>query len=71
LEQDRIALANARLPAEALGCWHPLFPARVDRIWAMVAVAVGHIERWVASGRPEPTAILLRWHEGQIVVERR
>lgn len=71
LEQDRTSLANARLPAEALGCWHPLFPARVDRIWAMVAVAVGHIERWVASGRPEPTAILLRWHEGQIAVERR
>ncbi|UNL87444.1 ThiF family adenylyltransferase [Priestia koreensis] len=32
------------LPREGLGCWHPLFPARVDDIWMMAATAVKNLE---------------------------
>jgi len=28
-------------PMEGVGCWHPVFPARVDEIWLMASAAVG------------------------------
>ncbi len=42
---DRRELAATDLPAEAIGCWHPLFPARIDGVWSMTALAVQEIER--------------------------
>jgi hypothetical protein len=27
-------------PMEGVGCWHPVFPARVDEVWLMAAAAV-------------------------------
>ena len=70
LEVDRRLLENAELPVEATGCWHPLFPARIDRIWAMVGIAIGHIENMITSGEAI-TAMLLKWSDGQVTVERR
>ncbi len=29
-----------KLPREGIGCWHPLFPARIDDIWLMASLAV-------------------------------
>jgi hypothetical protein len=71
LDRDRECLEKAKLSGEAVGCWHPLFPARVDRIWAMVATAISHVEGWVACEQPGIVAILLRWHDGQVLMERR
>ncbi|RSK45406.1 HesA/MoeB/ThiF family protein [Bacillus canaveralius] len=31
-------------PREGLGCWHPLFPARIDDVWLMAATAVKKLE---------------------------
>jgi len=28
------------LPREGIGCWHPLFPARIDDIWLMASLVV-------------------------------
>ena len=69
--RDRALLEKANLPAEALGCWHPLFPARVDRIWAMVATALSHVEQWLVCEKPDRARVLLTWHEGQITAEPR
>jgi hypothetical protein len=30
-------------PREGIGCWHPVFPARIDDIWLMVAIAINQI----------------------------
>lgn len=70
LEIDKELLESAELPTEATGCWHPLFPARIDRIWAMVGIAIGHIENMITSGEAI-TAMLLKWADGQVTVERR
>ncbi len=37
------------LPREGIGCWHPIFPARVDDISMMAATGVKYIERVLAS----------------------
>ncbi len=29
------------LPREGVGCWHPVFPARVDQVWMLGAFAIG------------------------------
>ncbi|WP_214721219.1 ThiF family adenylyltransferase [Exiguobacterium sp. s192] len=31
-------------PREGLGCWHPLFPARIDDVWLMASTAVKNLE---------------------------
>lgn len=46
--------ASDPLPAEFIGCWHPLFPARVDDVWLMAAAAVKSIEGiWEDKTDPE------------------
>ncbi|MFQ5968800.1 MAG: ThiF family adenylyltransferase, partial [Acidimicrobiia bacterium] len=42
------------LPREGVGCWSPVFPARIDDIWMMAAVAVKDLEQSVASPPKEP-----------------
>ena len=32
------------LPREGVGCWHPVFPARADDLWAMASIASKQIE---------------------------
>jgi len=70
LELDNKLLENANLPADATGCWHPLFPAPVDRIWAMIGIALGHIENIMISN-VRLTAMLLKWVDGQVTFEHR
>lgn len=58
--EDDGARHLAPLPWEGAGCWSPVFPARIDDITALVALAVRELERLVV--RP-PTAPELRVYE--------
>jgi len=44
LERERNDAVGEELPREGIGCWHPVFPARVDDIWMHAAMAVKQIE---------------------------
>ena len=44
---------DSDLPREGVGCWHPVFPARIDDVWLFVATAMKEIER-VVRDNPEP-----------------
>lgn len=33
-------------PREGIGCYHPLFPARLDDIWTMAGLAIKELEAW-------------------------
>ncbi|MFQ5829403.1 MAG: ThiF family adenylyltransferase [Candidatus Methylomirabilia bacterium] len=46
--------AGRELPREGIGCWSPVFPARIDDVWMMAAVAVKDIERAIASPPTQP-----------------
>ena len=45
--------AGIELPWEGIGCWHPLFPARIDDVWMMASAAIkiveGSLESWWRS----------------------
>lgn len=38
------------LPREGIGCWHPVFPARADDLWAMASIAAKQIEEIMDDG---------------------
>jgi len=40
LKRDEFERGNVELPREGLGCWHPVFPARIDDVWMLAAIAV-------------------------------
>ena len=42
--KEREENSGTELPREGVGCWHPLFPARVDDIWMMASAAIKIIE---------------------------
>lgn len=46
---------EAELPREGAGCWHPLFPARIDDLWPMAAAAVKVLESAVTEPPAEPS----------------
>jgi hypothetical protein len=41
---------GCHLPREGLGCWHPVFPARIDDVWLLASVLVKHITDYVSRG---------------------
>lgn len=58
LERERDEAAGEELPREGIGCWHPVFPARVDDIWMLAAVAVKQIEAVMASSGRSPELVV-------------
>jgi ThiF family len=59
--------ANQELPREGIGCWHPVFPARVDDVWLMVSVAVKHLESVIAAIPTQPELIIFeQYYENDV-----
>jgi len=54
LDRDLEDNADQELPREGIGCWHPVFPARVDDVWMLAAVAAKHLEAVVEAWLAEP-----------------
>ncbi len=50
--------AGQELPREGIGCWHPVFPARVDDIGMLAAAGVKFIESALATPLPEPQLVV-------------
>jgi hypothetical protein len=47
LGEQRVEFASEQWPREGVGCWHPVFPARADEVWAIASILFGHIEALV------------------------
>lgn len=62
---DKEELASEDLPAEAVGCWHPLYPARIDRVWLMTSLAVREIERALQHPPAVPLLIVYEQADGE------
>lgn len=43
-------MSEAKLPRQGIGCWHPLFPARMDQVAIATATAVRLLHE--QAGRP-------------------
>lgn len=40
---------NEVIKNEAIGCWHPLFPARCDEVWLAATTAIQAVNRYFES----------------------
>lgn len=52
--KEREENSGTELPWEGIGCWHPLFPARIDDVWMMASAAIKTIEEHLDSLAGEP-----------------
>lgn len=67
LEHEAGLYDESELPREGAGCWHPVFPARVDDVWLMAAVAIKELESTVVSPTPKPRLFVFeRYEEGGV-----
>ena len=54
LKREQEENTGRELPREGIGCWHPLFPARVDDIWVLAGITVKYLEGILSSSQLEP-----------------
>lgn len=54
LDRDAEEWAGGTLPWEAVGCWNPVFPARVDDVWLLAAAAAKRIIDLIEHPPAEP-----------------
>lgn len=60
-EQERYA--GEEISMEGIGCWHPVFPARVDDIWKLGAVAVRAVEELIETPPADPVLRVIEQSE--------
>jgi len=54
IRDDRKGKDLDNLPREGVGCWHPIFPARIDDVWMMAGVASKFLAEAVENPPAEP-----------------
>jgi hypothetical protein len=55
------------MPMEGIGCWHPVFPARIDDIWMLASAGIKWIESSITQNSPEnPEFVVFEqiWKDG-------
>jgi hypothetical protein len=52
-----------QLPWEGIGCWHPVFPARDDDVWALAPLGLKYIEKIIDSDLSPSLAVYPRLEE--------
>jgi hypothetical protein len=49
LKRDLDEMGHRKLPREGIGCWHPVFPARIDDIWLLASAAVKQVQTFLKT----------------------
>ena len=58
LEKELSEYEGTSLPREGTGCWHPVFPARIDDIWMMCSIAVKELQRLAVAPSEMPEFVV-------------
>ncbi|BBO86675.1 ThiF family protein (plasmid) [Desulfosarcina ovata subsp. sediminis] len=58
LEKEKPEYIDDGFPREGIGCWHPIFPARVDDIWMLASAAIKQLEQTILSPLEAPQLIV-------------
>ena len=66
LNQEIETVEDNALPREAIGCWHPLFPARVDDVWMMSSACIKLIESYYTGADSLNTFIVIEQCGGEM-----
>jgi molybdopterin/thiamine biosynthesis adenylyltransferase len=68
LEEELKDLPFEQWPREGVGCWNPVFPARVDAIWLLAAAAIQYLVEVTSKDDESPRlTIFERVLEGEIL----
>jgi hypothetical protein len=69
LERELAEYADQSLPREGIGCWHPIFPARIDDVTLMASVSLKYLEATVVNPPALPTlTVFEQQYEGDLFV---
>lgn len=70
LEKDQIDFSDIEYPRDGLGCWHPLFPARIDHLSLLTSSALSIIESDILLHKQSLT-IIERGDLGTVSISKR
>ncbi len=59
---------NLEFPLEGIGCWHPIFPARLDDILGLLAPVIRIIENFLQGGEDQQFIVIERQQSGEIKI---
>lgn len=60
---------NPQFPLEGIGCWHPVFPARIDDIQSLAACTIRQLEMFLKSNDQSKLVIMERDDNYNISIE--
>ncbi len=63
VQEDLAGHVDEDLLREGPGCWHPVFPGRIDDAWMMAAAGVKELERLVERGSNDLRGAMYSWIE--------
>lgn len=63
-EKQRQEQPDVVSPMEGIGCWHPVFPARLDDIWSVLSPAIRIIESFANSSESHCLTVVERQTDG-------
>lgn len=58
IEKEKNSYSENDLPRDGIGCWHPVFPARIDDVSLMSAIVVKGIEHYILNPASRPTLLV-------------
>lgn len=66
LLKEREEMGDFEFPQEGIGCWHPVFPARIDDVWMFASLAIKYIEKAakITPTQPELAIFEQEFQEG-------
>lgn len=67
LRKERTGYSVEDLPWEGIGCWHPIFPARVEDVRLFASLAVKRLEQWAEKPGEAKLTVFERDEEGNLV----
>ena len=70
IEKDREEFSHIEYPRDGLGCWHPLFPARIDHLSLLASSSVSIIESDILQSK-ESLTIIERGELGTVSILKR
>lgn len=54
VHKEREGRSEDEFPRDGIGCWSPIFPARIDDVWMMSSIVVKNIEKYINTPSTNP-----------------
>lgn len=58
LKRDADENPDPEFPREGIGCWHPIFPARIDDVLMLLSTTIQRIERFITNSETQAFVVI-------------